>query len=145
MGRRTRGLVFTVACGLTALAAGIAPAANRTHFVGQGDNKLDIYFDVKVHQGQATVYPIGWKHLECAGMRFNGTMSQPLYADTDGGFKTDQPQPTSGPVDGPPYLVTMKGKLTSDFQKASGTLRVKGGQPSFNCDTGKVHWKAHVH
>jgi hypothetical protein len=143
--KRPRAVAVLAACGVVAISAGVALAAGKTHFVGKVGGNAKIHFDIKVHQGQATVYPIGWRHLKCAGKRFNGTMSQPLYANGRGKFSTgDQPQPTNGPVDGPPYLVTMKGKLTDDFKKASGTLQVKGGQPVISCNTGKLHWKAHA-
>ena len=142
--KRLAFLVLT--CGLVALVAGAAIAADTSRLSGQVGGKGKLRLDLRVQQGQAVVKKMSWKGLKCAGMKFNGNAEGPLYVNKQGKFKTTNGGvPTAGPVDGPPYLATIKGTFTDDLTKASGTLRIEGGQPTLNCDTGKLNWSVHAH
>jgi hypothetical protein len=141
-----RFAVVALTCGVIAMTAAIAIGAGNSSLSGQVGGKSKLHLKLRVQQGQAVVKKMSWKGLKCAGMKFDGNAEGPFYVNKHGKFKTTNGGvPTAGPVDGPPYLATIKGTLTDDFKKASGTLRVKGGQPTLDCDTGKLDWKVHAH
>ncbi len=106
--RRSAYVVLT--CGLVAFAAGAALAADSSRLSGEVGGKGKLKLDLRVHLGQAVVKKMSWKGLKCAGMKFNGNAEGPLYANKQGEFKTTHGGlPTAGPIDGPPYLATIKG------------------------------------